>query len=62
MSDKNSNVKDLVINGVLHAKYKIEGDTLYLKDISKHFDEDVLAAIITNLEKVEIRFMSYLNV
>lgn len=66
--------KDLIINGVLYAKYNFEGHILFInvqKDIFKNKNEDnilslnqiegLLGNVISLVENKPIKAMGYLN-
>lgn len=61
-------MKELNINGQVFAKYEIEGDALFLKMIipivkdNARESEDILIFIIQQIESVELKSISYLNV
>lgn len=60
--------KELIINGTLFAKYKIEGDTIFMKIIKNIIyndpekSEDVLIYIICLYENKKFKTVSYLNI
>jgi hypothetical protein len=66
-------MKDFVINGVLHAHYEIEGETVFLKTCPNYVSntlkkesindyEQLLTEVISLIEKVKITKIAYLNV
>lgn len=61
-------MKELIINGIVYAKYKIEGHTLYIKMIKKIIrrsekkSEELLVDVIQSIEDTKFFFLGYLNV
>ncbi len=53
--------KTLKIKGERVAYYEIELDILYIKMVDTDFDENEAIRLISELEKVKFRFVSYLN-
>lgn len=59
--------KDLIINGIIYAKYEISKNILFikvLKNLVKNEidNENVLCNIIQLVEKKKFKLMSYLNI
>lgn len=65
---KKQEIKELVINNIVYAKYSIDGGTLYLKVIKKIVNnhalasEDIIAKIISSIERKKFSYMAYLNI
>ena len=54
--------KRLVIKGKPVAFYEMEVDILFLKMVDPSFSEDKAIALISEMENVKFKFVSYLNV
>lgn len=65
---KKPEIKELVINNIVYAKYSIDGGTLYLKVLKKIIannavaSEDMIARIISSIERKKFSYMAYLNI
>ncbi|NOT36426.1 MAG: hypothetical protein HOP11_03500 [Saprospiraceae bacterium] len=61
-------MKDLIINGLIYAKYEIDGDTIYIKMIiqvipeSSVASENALIYIIQLIENTIFNKACYLNI
>jgi len=61
-------IKDLNINGIIHAKYTIDKNILYLNVIHKFFKknetetEQICISIIRIIEEEKFNMVTYLNV
>lgn len=62
------NAKDLVINGVVYAKYDLDKGVCFIKVIKPIIENDIgnseefCVAIISNIEEEEIKLTGYLNI
>lgn len=61
-------IKDLNINGIIHAKYIIDKEILYLKCLVNFFKKDLTSSeyicieIIKCIEEQKFKTVAYLNV
>ncbi len=68
MEDNIDGIKTLTINGVMYAKYLMEGDLLYL-NVNKATSpnnvaqfEDFIADIVSLIERKKFKGLAYLNI